>query len=172
MKYFLDTEFIEAGRYKPITLISIGIVREDGEQFYAVSADFKEKDCNAWVKANVLPRIWSIQPIERQFKMPVGEIASRVLAFIGNDKPEFWGYYADYDWVVFCQMFGAMIDLPKGWPMYCRDLKQLADDMGDVRIPKQGSDEHNALRDAHWIWEAYRYLEGSRSRPIWNGGLS
>ena len=171
MKYFLDTEFIEAGRYKPITLISIGIVREDGEQFYAVSADFRDRDGSDWVKSNVLPRLWSIQPIERQFKMPVAEIALQVRAFIGDDKPEFWGYYADYDWVVFCQMFGAMIDLPKGWPRYCHDLKQLADEMEDTRIPKQGADEHNALRDAYWNWEAYRYLDGMRTRPIWNGGL-
>lgn len=38
--------------------------------------------------------------------------------------PEFYAYYADYDWVVFCQLFGRMIDLPKGFPMYCIDLKQ------------------------------------------------
>ena len=42
----------------------------------------------------------------------------------GKHKPEFYAYYADYDWVVFCWLFGKMIDLPKGFPMYCRDLKQ------------------------------------------------
>jgi hypothetical protein len=39
-------------------------------------------------------------------------------------KPEFYAYYADYDWVVFCQLFGKMNDLPKGFPQYCKDLKQ------------------------------------------------
>lgn len=39
-------------------------------------------------------------------------------------KPKFYGYYADYDWVLFCSLFGRMIDLPKGFPMYCHDLKQ------------------------------------------------
>jgi hypothetical protein len=43
-------------------------------------------------------------------------------------KPEFYAYYADYDWVVFCSLFGRMIDLPPGFPMYCRDLKQLLDE--------------------------------------------
>lgn len=41
--------------------------------------------------------------------------------------PEFYAYYADYDWVVFCQLFGTMMQLPKGLPMYCIDLKQELD---------------------------------------------
>lgn len=41
-----------------------------------------------------------------------------------KDKPEFYAYYADYDWVVFCWLFGSMMNLPKGFPMYCNDLKQ------------------------------------------------
>jgi hypothetical protein len=41
--------------------------------------------------------------------------------------PEIYGYFADYDWVVFCWLFGRMIRLPKGLPMYCRDLKQYLD---------------------------------------------
>ena len=37
----------------------------------------------------------------------------------GEDKSvEFYGYYADYDWVASCWLFGKMIDLPKGFPMY------------------------------------------------------
>ena len=42
------------------------------------------------------------------------------------NKPVFYAYYADYDWVVFCWLFGRMIDLPKGFPMYCNDLQQIA----------------------------------------------
>jgi len=42
--------------------------------------------------------------------------------------PEFYAYYADYDWVVFCSLFGRMIDLPKWFPMYCKDLKQTMDE--------------------------------------------
>lgn len=50
--------------------------------------------------------------------------------FIPNEypEPEFYAYYADYDWVVFCWLFGKMIDLPNGFPMYCKDLKQMMDD--------------------------------------------
>ncbi len=43
-------------------------------------------------------------------------------------QPKFYGYYCDYDWVVFCWLFGRMNDLPKGFPMYCVDLKQTLDE--------------------------------------------
>jgi hypothetical protein len=42
--------------------------------------------------------------------------------------PKFYAYYADYDWVVFCWLFGKMIDLPSGFPMYCINLKQILDE--------------------------------------------
>jgi hypothetical protein len=75
-----------------------------------------------------------------------GQIAEDILKFIAETscdcdraensisickkhKPiQFYGYYADYDWVLFCWLFGKMIDLPNGFPMYCRDLKQILDD--------------------------------------------
>lgn len=45
-----------------------------------------------------------------------------------KSKINFYGYFADYDWVVFCWLFGKMIDLPKGFPMYCKDLQQILDE--------------------------------------------
>lgn len=43
----------------------------------------------------------------------------------GCANPKFYGYYCNYDWVALCWLFGKMIDLPKGFPMYCIDLKQM-----------------------------------------------
>lgn len=155
MKFFLDTEFLESGRSMPLQLVSIGIVCENGHEFYAVSSDFNPDSANDWVKANVLPHLSG----ERH---PIQEIAVKMLEFInlhrGESKPEFWGYYSDYDWVVFCQMFGTMMDLPKGFPMYCRDLKQWCDDLGNPKLPEQVSTEHNALCDARWNREVFDFL--------------
>lgn len=50
------------------------------------------------------------------------------------NRIEFYGYYSDYDWVLFCSLFGKMIDLPKGFPMYCRDLKQTLDEKLDTAM--------------------------------------
>ncbi len=95
-------------------------------------------------------------------------------------SPEFYAYYADYDWVAFCWLFGKMNDLPKGFPMYCIDLKQelgnkeedvFKSDTGSIKrksymlpfknhpdYPKQ-TNEHNAIADARWNYELYKFLQ-------------
>lgn len=72
-----------------------------------------------------------------------------------QEKPEFWAYYCNYDWVVFCWIFGEMIDKPKGFPMFCMDLKNLMELKGLSKEWKQKAcpdpiGEHNALVDARW----------------------
>ncbi len=155
MRFFFDTEFIERGPKYPIELISIGIVADDGREFYAISADFNPEHANDWVKENVLAKLDPFDPREHLW-----QIAQRVKAFIGESqgKPEFWAYFADYDWVVFCQIFGTMMDLPEKWPMFCLDLKQLCVSLGNPRLPKQETGEHNALADARWNKQAFEFL--------------
>lgn len=155
MKYFIDTEFIESGPSKPIQLISIGIVCEDGRDFYAVSNHFNPDDASQWVKDNVLAQLSTADMRDALSLFVIGHL---IREFVGDDKPEFIGYYADYDWVVFCQIFGTMMDLPKGFPMYCSDIKQLCDDKGNPKLPEQGKGEHNALADARWNKVAWEFL--------------
>ena len=172
MKYWLDTEFIEDGR--TIDLLSIAIVAEDGREFYAEvdQRDVDYEKADQWVKDNVIAHLWHRQTDKTEFNRWIRdggkggllqrfEVAREILWFVGPvnggeliEKPEFWAYYADYDWVVLCQLFGRMIDLPKGWPMYCRDLKQLCDSMGNPKLPKQ-ENEHVALFDARWVRDQY-----------------
>jgi 3' exoribonuclease, RNase T-like len=153
MRYFLDTEFLENGPEFPLILLSIGIVSETGAEFYAVNEDAPLELANDWVKANVIPHLGD------EYKVPIKKIGPQILRWVyDKEKPEFWGYYADYDWVVFCQLFGTMMDLPKGWPMYCRDLKQWCDSLGNPALPKQTSTEHNALADARWNRDVYDFL--------------
>jgi len=156
-RFFMDTEFIESGPGKPIQLISIGVVSEDGRKYYAISREYNSADANQWVKDNVLPGVELQSAVQPK---ALAAIREEILAFVGSEKPEFWGYYADYDWVVFCQIFGTMSELPQGWPMYCRDIKQLCDSAGNPVLPKQNSVEHNALNDAEWNKFAFDYLKG------------
>ena len=212
MKFFIDTEFLEGTQHKTflgvnitktkptIDLISIGIVAEDGREYYAISKDFNLKEAwnrydikveqtygdarnrfpegiktkVYWIRDNVLKPIYkelhhkenltarqamfrcNIYIAETDFKFTYKnfkklinkygktnkQIAEEVKVFCTEDilsiekakyyevqhKPcKFYGYYSDYDWVVFCWLFGRMIDLPKGFPMYCIDLKQELD---------------------------------------------
>lgn len=160
MKYFLDTEFIE-GFKKPIfgkrrhfiDLISIGIVCEDGRKFSAISSEYNAADANQWVCQNVIAPLYTstvngdarrnvnAYNFNKHYGMKNTEILSGLLEFLGCWRDQhFWrapegieiyGYYADYDWVLFCSLFGRMIDLPKGFPMYCRDLKQIFDERAE-----------------------------------------
>ena len=151
MRIWFDTEFIEDGR--TIDLISIGLVREDGNYYYAINKECDYSKASAWVAKNVLPRLGSGSYFKR------AEIAADIIKFAG-EKPEFWAYYADYDWVALCQLYGMMIDLPKGWPMFCMDVKQLAVMLGNPKLPKQSDEsEHNALEDARWTMGAWQYLQ-------------
>lgn len=171
MNYFFDTEFIEDG--KTIELISLGIVAEDGREFYAESYDFDPEKALPWVRENVFPHL-EVNPDARwdpALGLPSGfcpdhghrhyfgyrvDIRHELLRWIGNDKPVFWGYFPSYDWVVLCQLFGRMIDLPEGWPMRPNDIAQWG-----VRFPEQTSTKHNALNDARWVRDCFALHRGS-----------
>lgn len=177
-----------------IDLISIGIVCEDGRSYYAVSNEFSPKDADDWVRKNVIkqlpPRFAnttdpSIRPSDKrnQFLWKTNNhIKQDLLDFFGcvvendyrlrwvtNQEIEIYGYYADYDWVLFCSLFGRMINLPVGFPMYCRDLKQMLDEksvssgveLHNIKdsedYPRQGN-EHNALDDAIWNYKLYNFI--------------
>jgi len=83
------------------------------------------------------------------------------------NTPEFYAYYADYDWVVFAQLFGTMMNLPDGFPMYIKYMKGVNNDITfDLALeklqdlsnyPKQDN-EHNALDDAKWNKKLYEFL--------------
>ncbi len=168
MKYYLDTEFYEDG--KTIDLISIGIVAEDGREFYAVSREAQLHRVSAWVRENVLP---SLPPYGDPAWLSRSQIASSLKDFVWErghaTPPEFWAYYADHDWVALCQLFGTMMDLPKGFPMFCRDLKQLSVDVGSPQHPPDPKDEHNALADARWNKELHAFLLATPHRPYARG---
>lgn len=239
MNYYFDTEFIEDfhysvnygpgifKRWKPkafhyVDLISIGIVSEDGREYYAVSKDFdlthvwNKHDLQLqgmgdaplkiyWLRENVLRPLhkdlyqnisgdmknvdyfhdlstFSYKNLKRlisiygktnkeiaedivRFTTPVQKQGTGILENIdkGRDVPIFYAYYADYDWVVFCSLFGRMLDLPRGYPMYCRDLKQLMDDLNldkewkDDNIP--GDNLHHALSDAKFNMRLHQTIK-------------
>lgn len=180
--YCYDTEFLEDG--KTIELISIGIVCEDGREYYAVNHDMPHDRIsrNDWLCQNVVPHLplrscglkgksprrsgggswlWSLDDHSTLVK-PKWVIANEVREFLlqGVDletpgvlpeRPELWAYYTAYDHVALTQLWGRMVNLPKGIPMYTRDLKQEMDRLriGSDAVSKP-ENEHDALADARW----------------------
>jgi hypothetical protein len=185
-KIFLDTEFHEYVKNgtPTIDLISIGMVREDDACYYAVCNSFNLNDAwnNEWLRYNVLKPIhqeaaggqkteytvdrFMNEVLNGSKKFPYvksrKEIRKDILDFVG-DQPEFYAYFADYDWVVFCQLFGRMKELPVHFPQYCMDLKQMMTERGlDKQWKREALPEpeksHNALEDALWNRDLYNII--------------
>jgi hypothetical protein len=152
--FFLDTEFVDDGR--TIDLISIALVHESNASYYAVSSEFDPAAAGDWVRQNVLPQVASTP------KMPRRQIAEDLVAFVTKQSPGkpaiIHGWYASYDWVALCQLYGPMINLPNIYPKYIRDLKTHVGAKNETQLPKKTQERHNALRDAQWIHEVYRHI--------------
>jgi hypothetical protein len=157
-----DTEFMEAGNSDRIRLLSIALVAEDGATFYAETTEDRSV-ANEFVRLHVLPKLQG--PV-----LTYPQIAEGIKQFVLGPDPtaetRFWAYFSSYDFVLLCQLFGRMVDLPKGFPFWCRDLKQLASHLGVKRedFPKQQADEHHALADARWNLDLFRLLKGRAER--------
>ncbi|QLF84312.1 DnaQ-like DNA polymerase III subunit [Mycobacterium phage Soul22] len=173
--YCYDTEFLEDGN--TIELISIGIVCEDGREYYAVNSDMPEDRIHKdyWLINNV----WKHLPVRGLKTGLVGSgdnirievthdgtldrtstvvkpkwvIANEVREFLlAAPDPELWAYYAAYDHVALAQLWGKMIHLPTGIPMWTHELMQLAESIPNFVEP-EATGEHHALADARWNYE-------------------
>lgn len=181
MRIFYDTEFIENGT--TIDLVSIGMIAEDGRELYAVSADFNVGSlfANPWLVDNVWPSLPKkpCPPGHRCLARGKGhldhdhpdvrsraQIARMVRDFVLGTDPdalphvELWAWYGAYDHVALAQLFGRMIDLPEGMPMWTNDLRQEAERLGAAKtMPEQPDGVHNALADARHNLVRARFLD-------------
>jgi 3' exoribonuclease, RNase T-like len=160
-RYYLDTEFLEDGR--TIELISIALVSDDGREYYAGNGDcdLSRVFAEPWLRQHVVPHL---PAPGTDFWKPRAKIAAEVLAFVKvHGVPEFWADHASYDWVALCQLYGRMIDLPPGMPMFCMDLQQMLvhSSIRRSELPVQDpAAEHDALQDARWLRRAHRFALG------------
>jgi 3' exoribonuclease, RNase T-like len=156
MKYWLDTEFI--ARPYTIDLISIGVVAENGREFYAESNETDWSKASPWTLENVRPQLDG-KGMSRE------DISYALRNFTdGDEHPVFWGYFPAYDWVAFVWLFGGLEELPFHFPQLCLDIKQWAIELGDPELPHQKESRHHALADARWTKEAWAFL-ASRHPP-------
>ncbi|WP_049566949.1 3'-5' exoribonuclease domain-containing protein [Streptomyces sp. SBT349] len=168
-----DLEFLEDGR--TIGLISIGMVADDGRELYAVSAEFDQAAVrrHPWLREHVWPQLPIAKnppgvrgmdqlDLDHPDVRPRAQIARAVAAFIQAAGPdvELWANYGAYDHVALAQLWGPMIALPEGVPMFTHDIQQEARRLGLSwdDLPKQQGGEHNALADARHNQAVRRWL--------------
>lgn len=157
-RIWYDAEFLERGPQHPVDLVSIGAVREDGAEYYAVvlDADWDGVREHEWLMENVVPSLpgewiggqWHLDQSHPSVKFR-DVIAQEMEAFVlERPDPELWAWYGAYDHVVYCQLWGRMSTLPEGMPRWTNDLRQEAHRLGNPRLPEQAAGHHNALMDA------------------------
>ena len=172
---YMDWEFLEDGQ--SIEPISVGLVADDGREYYAVNADMPMKRIakHDWLMANVVPRLPRLYGEARmhyagrrnplaldRFHPAVkrrGQIAVEVHEFITQEPdPALWAWYAAFDHVCLAWLFGPMAKLPEGIPKRTGDLKQEAVRLGNPRVPEQVGPVHHALHDARHDRDIARFL--------------
>ena len=183
MKIFFDTEF--TGLHKNTTLISIGLVSEDGRQFYAELTDYNKEQCDNWITENVLEHLISYDSdnFKKSNYIPnlhIGDKQNISIAlrnwFKQFDFVELVSDVSHYDFVLFIDLFGTAFDLPDNICPACYDINQdiarkynisqhEAFDKSREDILFQAykedvikGDKHNALYDAKVIRELYQIL--------------
>jgi len=131
-KLFLDTEF--TGLHQGTTLISLAIVSEHGDMFYAEFSDFDKSQINEWLVENVIRQTEFVKynplstinnSISQRFingsKHPVltvygesGYIQQELINWLKKfENVEIWSDCLAYDWVLLCQLWGGAINMPE-----------------------------------------------------------
>lgn len=133
-KVFFDTEF--TGLHQNTTLISIGIISEDGRTFYAELNDYDTNQVDDWIQENVIGNLrFSAPPEGQQEHWSQSRIRTNIslhqawnLEMRGDskevrngleewltqfDSAEVWSDCLSYDWVLFNQLFGHAFNIPK-----------------------------------------------------------
>lgn len=132
MKVFLDTEF--TGLHQNTSLLSIGLVDEDGRSFYAEISDYDYTQMDEWLLNNVMAhmmynvnhftaeRFKDNRDMTREMyasydvrmRGPINEVKSKLTQWFKQyDQVEIWSDCLAYDWVLFNNIFNSAFDIPK-----------------------------------------------------------
>jgi 3' exoribonuclease, RNase T-like len=155
MRYFYDCEFIEDGR--TIELVSIGVVDEDGREFYAVSSEFDPGKANDWVQRHVLDKLPPPSDPAWRSRSQIRDDLFRYLRAPGGPI-ELWAWIAAYDHVALAQLWGDMRALPREIPRFTHELRQQWEAAGEPHVPAAPPDRHDALADARYNLVRWRSL--------------
>ena len=181
MKIFMDTEF--TGLHQNTTLISIGIVTEDNRYFYAELNDYDKSQVNSWLQENVINNL-SYNCVDVSIPKTPASLAKRygmkgdkkavieaLKAFLSPyDVIQVWSDCLAYDWVLFCELFGGAISLPKNIGYIPMDICTFMWNEGidpdinreefvqNLIDPNEKHNKHNALWDAEVIKMCYEKL--------------
>lgn len=159
MRVFFDTEF--TGLHHDTTLMSIGMVAEDGRTFYAELTDYDESQLDDWLRKHVVANFTG------EGRTNSLNLGKRIEKFLEPyESVEMWSDCLAYDWVLFNKIWGHAFNIPKKVYYIPFDLSTLLKvrgfDPDTNREAFAGFEEdqtkHNALHDAQVIKACYDKL--------------
>lgn len=175
-KLFLDTEFTELSQQAQ--LLSLALVSEDERWFYAEFTDVDTNGLSEWHQEHVVPHLSLSEQQISQFpsggtylKATKPQIVSSLKEWLQQwTHIEIWADVPAFDWVLFCELFGGALHIPKQIHYVVRDLATLfilrgydADtDRFEFAYRELGNRpemvRHNALADAWTASICYRKM--------------
>lgn len=179
IKIFFDTEF--TGLHSNTTLISLGMITENSHTFYAEFTDYAYGQLDPWLKENVIAnlkfnedkefcRTEDSYPSSVSIKDNESNIKEELIKWLSQfDQIEMWSDCLAYDWVLFCEIFGGALNIPKNIYYIPFDLCTLFKVKGmDPNVNRKEfyegyghkiiGNQHNALYDATLIRDCYELL--------------
>lgn len=172
MRLFLDSEF--TGLHKDTTLVSIGLVSEEGHTFYAELSDYDDNQIDDWLRENVIDHLImkdrddsyhfsdERQTFLRGNKEKVADHLKTWLEKRG--ELEIWSDCLAYDWVLFNDLFGHAFNIPSNVFYIPFDIctlfkiKGVDPDINRELYAGMTGNKHNALHDAQVIKGCYDKL--------------
>lgn len=180
MNIYFDTEFTQLS--KNGELISIGLVTDNHETFYAEFSDFSTDLLTEWHYDNVMKNLllWPssscrvIEEIDDCVGM-IGnkhEVMVKLLVWLArfDEEIQLVSDVCHYDFMFFIDLFGTAFDLPKFINPVCIDInqeiarylnisnKEAFDVNRESLIDVEIMGKHNALHDAFVIREVYKKI--------------
>ena len=175
-KLFIDCEF--TGLVKNAELISLCLYHDDDRYFYAEFRDYSEEMLTAWHYENVISKLYYRDSAETtqeagavtRMKGSRENVTVKLKEWLGQfDNIEIWGDVPAYDWVLFCDLFGGALNIPKQIHYICGDIATLLIAKGvdkDIRraefvmemLNEKKNEQHNALFDALVTKRCYEKL--------------
>ncbi|MBX8556732.1 3'-5' exoribonuclease [Pseudomonas cichorii] len=152
-RLFLDCEFTQLS--SAAKLISLGLVAEDGREFYVELQDtWQPGDCSDFVKKIVLPQLWG-----GNYSLPTLEARSAIRGFLTsfNNEVEIVTDAPQFDWELFCDLVYESGRWPRNVRNFPTDATKLAPTHEGKELP------HHALLDARII--AGMFASESRGTP-------
>ena len=166
-RLFLDTEF--TGLIQNTTLVSLALYNNENCYFYAEFTDFNSNQITPWLIEHVIDKLhfqnYSDYYNENDNIINIKGVTTIILEHLKCwlskfDIIEIWGDVPVYDWMLFCELFGGALNLPKNVHYIPFDIATLAkiifkkSDFSRIEFVEEllpsinNSFQHNSLFDA------------------------